>query len=199
WLGWYHVTVWTYGQWLLGDLRGWRARHHREHCEGDYKHRPDPAAHRETLERSRRLMTRDPVKIEAELRRVVVEAFVARLTEFQVQVLVASMGAKHLHVLAKFPEHDPRIKIGIAKQFATKALKAHCSAVGIDLGIKTGDGIWGKRSHAEPVRDRKHQVSTVPYIVGHADEGAAVWLTPALAGQFGALLRVARSRRKTHG
>ena len=37
WNDWYHCTTHTYGSWLRGDRRGWRARHHREHVQGDYK------------------------------------------------------------------------------------------------------------------------------------------------------------------
>ena len=35
WRGWYHVTGGTYGSWLPGDPRGWRARGRREHVDGD--------------------------------------------------------------------------------------------------------------------------------------------------------------------
>jgi hypothetical protein len=40
WNDWYHVVVHVYGSWLRGDPRGWRARHHREHVDGDYKNPP---------------------------------------------------------------------------------------------------------------------------------------------------------------
>ena len=55
WNNWFHCTGGTKGTWLRGDPRGWRARHHREHCEGDYKNPPPPGAHRELYELSKRL------------------------------------------------------------------------------------------------------------------------------------------------
>lgn len=141
-------------------------------------------------------MKRDPVSVDRDLRGVVLEAVVARLIEFGCEPIVASMGAKHVHVLARFERHDPRIKVGIAKQFATKTLKAHCSAVGFDLGLKEGEGIWGKRTRAEPIKNRPHQVETVPYIAGHELDGAYVWIAPTLAHQKAALLRLAREKRE---
>src|SRR5437868_3666075 len=42
WNNWYHVMCHTYGTWLPGDPRGFRTRHHREHCDGDYKNPPKP-------------------------------------------------------------------------------------------------------------------------------------------------------------
>ena len=42
WNHWYHCTAHTYGTWLRGDPRGWRARHHREHVDGDYRNRTEP-------------------------------------------------------------------------------------------------------------------------------------------------------------
>jgi hypothetical protein len=39
---WYHIMLTTSGDWLYGDARGFRTRHHREHVEGDYKNPPPP-------------------------------------------------------------------------------------------------------------------------------------------------------------
>jgi len=74
WNNWYHVTVHVYGSWLRGDPRGWRARHHREHVDGDYKH-PSPKGKYDNLyELSKALMKRDPVRIATELRQFIANA-----------------------------------------------------------------------------------------------------------------------------
>ena len=196
WLGWYHVTCWTYGQWLRGDPRGWRARHHREHCDGDYRNRPEPSGHADQLRLSRALLRRPPVAIDATLRPFVAEAVAVRLVEFGVTVMAAGMGAKHLHLLAKFPAFDARVKVGIAKQAATRALKDHCDSQGIGLGLASGDGIWAKRSRAEPVTGRRHQVAALYYVVRHLDDGAALWLAPELERKRDALIAAARRARR---
>lgn len=201
WNHWYHVTSWTYGQWLRGDPRGWRARHHREHCDGDYKRRPDPMNHADQLRLSRALMHRPPVLLAERFRQTVADAIADRLIEFDVDVLIVAMGAKHLHALAKFPVDDPRLKLGIAKQAATKALKALSETNGVDFGLKLGDGIWAKRSRAEPVTGRGHQNATLKYVIGHFDDGAAIWLAPTLRPKFDSILAEVRAKRggKAHG
>jgi hypothetical protein len=196
WDGWYHVMVTTYGQWVRGDPRGWRARHHREHCEGDYKHRPDPDLHRAKYKLSKELMTRNPVRLSDDLCDIVCDALSQKFIEFGCDPIVIAIGSKHGHVLARFPSHDPRIKTGIAKQHATTTLKAHCSAVGIDLRLKLGEGIWGKRSKAEPIKDRAHQVKAFYYVVRHVREGVALWLRDDLAPKRAKIIERAFSRRR---
>ena len=164
---WYHLTSWTYGQWVRGDLRGWRARHHREHCEGDYKHRPDPEDHKDKRNFSYDAMKRDPVRLAHHLRRIVIDAVVENLIDHKVEVLCAELDGVHLHILARFPQRDVRRKTGWSKFHATKTLKAHCSAVGYDLGLNEGAGIWGKRCGVKPIKDRNHQLETLAYILHH--------------------------------
>jgi hypothetical protein len=38
----FHCNGTFEGNWLRGDERGWRSRHHREHVEGDDRLRPAP-------------------------------------------------------------------------------------------------------------------------------------------------------------
>jgi hypothetical protein len=108
WNNWYHVTAHVYGSWLHGDTRGWRARHHRDHVDGDYK-RPPPNGEYDRLQiYSKSLMKREPIKIEQPLREFVVESIVEKLQLNGVEVLVASVDAKHLHLLARFSDHQTR-------------------------------------------------------------------------------------------
>ena len=168
WNAWYHVMSNTYGTWLRGDPRGWRTRHHREHVDGDYKHRPAPGTWETLYARSKRLMKRDPVRLDLDLREVVLDAVVDKLIFCEVEVIAATLTRDHLHVLARFADHDPREWLGRAKKHASHHVR--------QCGLRADDGgLWGKRSKVEPVRDRGHQLNTIPYILDHADQGGATY------------------------
>src|SRR4051812_18237278 len=173
WFDWYHCTVHTYGTWLRGDPRGWRSRHHREHVDGDYKHPPPKGKYEALYEYSKSLMTRDPVRIERDLRHFVLDKIVERLVQNELETAIASLDSTHLHVLVRCPNHDPRIQIGIAKQYATAQTKAHGLAVGLNLHL--GQGLWAKRSHPNPITSSFHHAKTLNYIRDHAQRGAVVW------------------------
>ncbi len=168
WNGWYHLTAHTYGSWLRGDPRGWRARHHREHVEGDYRNPPPPGTYAQLHELSKSLMTRDPVRIAAALRPIVVGSIVEKLLRDGVEVLIASVESRHLHVLARFPDRDPRHWLGRAKKHASHNLR--------EQGLRAEEGgLWAKRSHAGPFADRAHQLKVFHYIRNHRHQGAALW------------------------
>ena len=175
WNDWYHCTTHTYGSWLRGDPRGWRARHHREDVQGDYKSPPPRGTYDALLEYSKSLMKRDPVRIDRELRQFVVDAIVARLIECRVETQIVSLDSNHLHALIRCPARDPRIVLGIAKQYATAQLKAHGLAVGLGLNLGEGQGLWAKRSHPEPIKNPQHFQKATDYIRDHAARGAVVW------------------------
>jgi len=42
---WFHITFSTYGAWLPGDPRGFRAWKHKRHSSGDYTNRPPRGEH----------------------------------------------------------------------------------------------------------------------------------------------------------
>lgn len=172
WNHWYHCTAHTYGSWLRGDPRGWRARHHREHVDGDYR-APSPSGRCAALfERSQSLMRRSPVRIGRELRQLVVDAVAARLTERHVETRIVSLDSTHLHALIRCPAHDPRIVLGIAKQYATAQLKARGSVTGLNLA--RGDGLRAKGSHASPIQSLRHLENATAYIRGHISHGAVI-------------------------
>jgi hypothetical protein len=168
WNDWYHVVSHVYGSWLRGDPSGWRSKNYREHVEGDYRNPPAKGKYEIIFERSRGLMKRDPVSVQTGLRGFVVEAVVEKLQRDEIEVLVASVDAKHLHVLGRFRDHEPRNWLGIAKKHASHLLRQE--------GLRTEQGgLWAKRSRAQPVRDRAHQLSVFGYILRHGEKGAAVW------------------------
>lgn len=154
WNNWYHCTGNTYGTWVRGDQRGWRARHHREHCEGDYRHPPPEGEHAEKLRRSKRLMQREPVVLDWPLRVVACHALVEALLHHGAEVVSAAVTAKHFHVLVRFQKvpatgvaglsgvaglcgaHHlkdgrdpvPRYVMGKAKSWSSRAARKHVQA-----------------------------------------------------------------------
>src|SRR5271154_3034747 len=98
WRHWYHITIHTYGSWLRGDSRGWRARHHREHVDGDYMNPPPRGKYDALFAYSKSLMKRDPVRINRELRQFVLDKVVERLHQWKIEIKVASLDGNHLHL-----------------------------------------------------------------------------------------------------
>ena len=168
WNNWYHVTVHVYGSWLRGDPRGWRARHHREHVDGDYKNPPPEGKYDNLFELSKALMKRDPVRIATELRQFIANVVAEKLRQDGIEVLIVCVDGKHLHVLARFPDHNVRHWIGRAKKHASHSVRQQ--------GLRTEEGgLWAKRCHPEPIADRAHQLRAFGYILGHLKKGGRVW------------------------
>src|SRR3954469_18588066 len=75
WNNWFHCCGSTYGAWLRGDPRGWRARHHREHVDGDYKNPPAPGTYDRLAAYSHRIMKRERVILSPEARKLAAAVF----------------------------------------------------------------------------------------------------------------------------
>lgn len=165
WRGWYHVNGNTYGTWLRGDVRGWRARKHREHCEGDYKTPPPPGTYRELHQLSQARMKHNPVLLDAETMTIAGQALVERLLWQQIKVISVALDKRHYHILAKFPDTNVRWPVGLAKKHAHYAL----------LNRGRQGPLWAKRNRILPVRNREHQVNVYHYIQNHRKRGAWVW------------------------
>ena len=104
WNDWYHVNGNTYGTWLRGDPRGWRARDHREHVIGDYKNPPPKGMYEDLYRRSKHLMSRKPVHLAPDARTLVCGVFVQALQFHKIEVIAFSVDDHHFHLLARFPE-----------------------------------------------------------------------------------------------
>jgi len=172
WNGWYHITVHTYGAWVRGDPRGWRTLRHRDHVEGDYKNPPALGTFESVYAESLSTMKRQPVKIRGDLLPFVLVSILEKLHSDQIEVAVAALDAKHLHVLAKFPDRKPRHWVGRAKKHSSHIVREQ------SLRAEQG-GLWGRYCYAKPVEDRKHQVSVFRYILAHQHRGAAIWTVMA--------------------
>ena len=166
WNDWYHVMCNTYGTWLPGDPRGFRTRHHREHCEGDYKHPPAPGTWELRHRQATHLMERPPVYLTRIQRDRVADEVWQSLQKRSIETIVLSVDRVHLHLLARFPDHNPRHWVGIAKRESSHYLKV--AALGIE------GGIWAVRCACKPIRDRDHQLNAVRYIRDHEHRAAVI-------------------------
>lgn len=187
WNGWFHINGNTYGTWMRGDPRGFRARHHREHIEGDYKRPPAPGTYDGLLAHALK-RSAAPVHLSPSARRMACDAIAAYLQHRGVGVVACAVDDHHYHLLARFvlPEplsedlsrllantrHQPlyayiRHLVGLAKAKSAGELSG--------AGLVPAGGVWGKRFKITPIADRTHQINVLRYIIRHARGGAAVW------------------------
>jgi len=181
WNGWYHLMSNTHGTWLPGDPRGFRARHHREHMDGDYKAPPPPGRYATRHRKSQQAMQRPAVHLPNDACRTAVEAIRHALVDVHsIEVPAIAVNAVHLHLLGRFPamprptgrarsaiDDPPRHHLGIAKQWSAKTLAAK--------GLVAPGGVWARRGKVVAITDRPHQVKVYHYIMDHIEQGAAVW------------------------
>ena len=163
---WVHATVTCYGQWLPGDPRGFRTRHHREHVAGDYK-RPPKENQSARLRRSKSLLTHSSTVLAPRERAVAVDNIRERLVTAGVVPAAVAVAATHVHVYGHFPIGEPKKFVGRAKRNATEALR--------ELGREEDEKAWAKGCRCEVIEDRRHAWNLYTYILRHADkEGAAL-------------------------
>jgi hypothetical protein len=112
-------------------------------------------------------MKRRPVYLTVEQRRRAVEEFAWSLRKWNIEVLVISIDRVHFHVLARFPDHNPRRWVGLAKKESSAYMKQD--------GLAPQGGLWAVRFQCLPVHDRAHQIEVFGYICDHSHAGAIVW------------------------
>jgi len=195
WRNWYHCVGNTYGTWLPGDARGWRARHHRDHVDGDYKNPPPDGVGDALYEWVKANLKREVVVFSREQRQLACLGFGEALTHYGVEVVEVCVGSMHYHVLARFTPPDevvprsgerglsgakrgavavderPRLVIGKCKSWVTRCMKRAGHYTDRD------GGLWAARCKVLPINDRSHQVRVARYLKDHAKQGAAVWTT----------------------
>jgi hypothetical protein len=198
WNGWYHINGNTYGTWLRGDPRGWRARHHREHVEGDYRNPPPAGTYDRVHALSKRLMAkadRAPVYLSVEARSLARDVMTDSLLAHGVELVAFALDSHHYHLLARFinvrplarvapkpTDRGPWASANASPPYITdpprhyvgiaKMRAAHALA---EARLVRPGGVWGKRCKVTPVKDRAHQVAIARYIERHANAGAALW------------------------
>jgi hypothetical protein len=98
-----------------------------------------PGPYKAMYAQSKKLMKRPAVHLAKDIRTVVLDEFVWRLQTVDLDVVVAALDDRHLHILARFPERNPRHFLGLAKKHTSHVLRE------MQIGISDG-GIWSKRS-----------------------------------------------------
>lgn len=197
WRNWYHCIGSTFGAWLRGDSRGWRARHHREHVEGDYRNPPPPGKYDKSHKHSKRLMKREPVVLSREQRKVALLAMLEALRHYDVEVIVLAVGGKHYHMLARFTPFGipaagvaglcaahhrkdgldpvPRYVLGKVHSWCSRKVKQH-KRQSPGTHVPGTGGLWAPRPKIIPIVNRAHQVDATNYIADHIDQGASIWV-----------------------
>ncbi len=205
WNNWYHINGNTYGTWLRGDSRGWRARHHREHVEGDYKNPPPPGVYDRLEASSKRLMARakrSVVRLSQEARELACRTMVDSLLAHGVELIVLSIDDHHYHLLARFTEarplahvaeglapsctkptgHGPWASPPVPPTYITDPPRHYVGIAKMRATRALGKArlappgtVWAKRCKVTPIRDRAHQLNVARYIAKHANRGGVVW------------------------
>lgn len=192
WDGWYHCMGNTYGTWLRGDDRGWRARHHREHVRGDYKHPPPPGQYAKQKQQSQTAMKRPPVRFTEAQRQIVCDALIEKLERDEVEVAACVVTSTHFHLVARFPnwkrpgmaipglvkqnkpqrgapslDPAPRHYLGRAKKHASHTLR--------EQNLSTPGGAWATRTTAKSIESQSHYDQLINhYLPRHLAQGATL-------------------------
>ena len=162
---WRHVIFHVRGAWLPGDPRGFRSRRHEIHSSGDYKNPPPEGEHR-GLRRYHQARSERVVKMAENLRKVIGAAVVWVLQKEGYRVLVTSVGATHVHVLAELPVDlgEVHAVVGRCKAKASWAVGIICPRLR-----------WAGGGSFKWVRDREHQMEVYRYILEKQGTDAWTW------------------------
>jgi hypothetical protein len=167
WDDWYHCMGNTYGTWLPGDPRGFRTWHHREHVEGDYRNPPPKGTYNWRHKDSKDAMNREPVFLNWGQRQRAVDEFVRSFAKWKIKVQAISIDRVHLHVLGRFPRHNPRHFLGLVKKESSAYMK--------QKQLAPQGGLWATRTECKPINDASHHANVAQYILDHVKKGAVIW------------------------
>ncbi len=152
-----------YGTWLPGDRRGWRERNHKKHVPGDYRDPPPPGFGDALHAYSKQVMTHEATRLNASQRGQVGQCLVDKFLERGIDLICLSVGAVHVHLLAKFPDaRCVKLEAGHAKRLAARSFDC-------------AEKLWSKGSAVKPITSRSHQQNTYTYITTHAQKNNWVW------------------------
>lgn len=162
---WIHAIWNTYGTWLPGDQRGFRARHHKIHSSGTYKRPPPPGEHAGLLAYSRRSMGDSrPVLLTPLQRDRAAEAVLEKAVLLGIEIACLAVGATHVHALLALDSDDIEGEIGKLKRHSSHSLR----------DVLPGR-VWSGGCDTRRVFDDKQFAAAFRYIADHRAEGAVVW------------------------
>jgi hypothetical protein len=166
---WYHIVLTAYGNWLPGDPRGFRTRHHKQHVEGDYKS-PPQEDYSGLHYKSALQMDYAPTQINMIFRPILGIALIERFQQLGGFALTIAVTSTHAHLLVKMPDVEARHWMGLAKKHAWFEMR--------DAGWN--GKLWAKRGKVDRIRDRRHHRNCFAYIVRHFHQSAWVWVRPEI-------------------
>ncbi len=155
---WRHIVISTYGSWLPGDPRGFRAEDHKIHSSGDYKKLPPEGEH-EGLHRFSREISGEPVILPDELLEIIGKRIGEKLKEHGHRVLALSVSSTHSHWLVELPDSMPEIRkiVGQCKTASSHAVR----------------GMLARYGSFKRIDDPEYQRNVFRYILNQAD--AWIW------------------------
>ena len=162
---WFHVVLTAYGNWLPGDPRGFRTKHHREHIEGDYRN-PPREDHSKRLDRSRRLQRFDSVTLSPSDRTLVCESLCGEATRRLDRLAAVAVAKTHAHLLIRLDAGRPKYAVGRYKTRTTYTVKEHGTP-----HVR----LWARGCKLKPIADATHWGHVFGYVLRHEREAAAVW------------------------
>ena len=159
----YHITWDAYGSWLPGDSREFRARHGRQHVDGDYKNPPPPGKYKALHAHARRSLKKPPAEIPPDLREVIALPCLQQFADEEVEVFAISVDSWHVHAAVDCPPDGLKQMIGCVKKVSSHLVQDRISG-----------RLW--QAGCRPVRvwDKQHRHNVLAYIRSHAQE-AWVW------------------------
>ncbi|QDU34815.1 hypothetical protein KS4_28910 [Poriferisphaera corsica] len=168
----FHVILHTYGSWLPGDPKGFRAVKHKKHCEGDWKNPPPNGLHNGLLNYSQSI-SNPVVSLNIAQRRIVAEAIADNLNHQGAKISICSVSEQHAHLLGEFPIDEVHYKPQInqymqrCKTWAAKRLR--------DADEWGGGTLWAQGSKVVRINDRRHWDNVYAYIKRHVNEHAYIY------------------------
>jgi hypothetical protein len=156
------------GQWLPGDDRGFRSRHHKVHSSGDYRHRPPRGKHACLERHARKSLNQPPVRLGVGQRGLVGELILHWCRSKAIRLAAVAVASAHSHLFVELPVNGPAATVGKLKRYCSTEATRRDTALPSTLFARGGDPV--------EVRSAAHAVALLPYVVEkHARQGAWVW------------------------
>ncbi len=116
------------------------------------------------LRYARSRMTREPVRLTPQDRKLIASAIVETADKEQLEIACLAVAATHVHLLIRCEENEPGRSLGPLRRVSSHRVRHSIPG-----------RAWARGHAARLIRDREHFHRTHEYILRHASEGGAVW------------------------